>query len=463
MELPELSDDVIYCIILVISLPIAHVVKLCNSSFSKKALCTVMGVSIVCITCGRHILHSIVTTLVSCILIKLGGPRKCHTYLFFWGFGYLLFFRTCHYLGFPQAPALSNAVQLLLTLRMVGIGFEIHDTHTSSKREDCSSEEMALVKKYQEVDPSFIDIFLYAFCFLGQFTGPYYKFRTYQDMIKNDRSADIPTFDAFVARMKAVPILIIIFVGFSYFFSLHYVTTDEFLEHSFLFRLFYMVPMFTIFRARMYIAWLVSECMSMASTLGAYPVQCKAKCGKGPTDLAALEEVVKSKDIKEIKYDFETIHNLDIYGCDLAPRVRDGLRSWNMTVQYWLASCVHHRVPKSLAPFKVAITMAVSAFWHGVHPGYYLSFGLVPIFVAAEDRMVRVYRKEGDAGKTFDWVNWFLKMRAFDYMCMGFLLLRFDYTLAYWRSIYFIGHIMGIIFIVIGRLKPLPKGEKKKE
>jgi hypothetical protein len=44
--------------------------------------------------------------------------------------------------------------------------------------------------------------------------------------------------------------------------------------------------------------------------------------------------------------------------------------------------------------FRVAITMSVSAFWHGIHPGYYLSFMLVPVIVYAEDLMIARFRKQ---------------------------------------------------------------------
>jgi hypothetical protein len=53
-----------------------------------------------------------------------------------------------------------------------------------------------------------------------------------------------------------------------------------------------------------------------------------------------------------LEYDFETVHNIDIWGCELAPTTKQGLRSWNMTVQYWLATYVHRRVPLSLKPYR---------------------------------------------------------------------------------------------------------------
>ena len=68
-----------------------------------------------------------------------------------------------------------------------------------------------------------------------------------------------------------------------------HVTEDAFLEYPFWYRLFYMFAVFTIFRFRLYFAWIMSEVVCMNAALGAYPTASKPKCGQGPTDLKALE------------------------------------------------------------------------------------------------------------------------------------------------------------------------------
>jgi ABC-type phosphate transport system permease subunit len=35
-------------------------------------------------------------------------------------------------------------------------------------------------------------------------------------------------------------------------------------------------------------------------------------------------------------------------------------------------------------------TMAVSAFWHGIHAGYFLSFLTIPVCTAVEDELFRL-------------------------------------------------------------------------
>ena len=65
--------------------------------------------------------------------------------------------------------------------------------------------------------------------------------------------------------------------------------------------------------------------------------------------------------------------------------------------------------------------------------------------------MIGAFRVESSSQRhIFDWGCWFFKMRGFDYMCMGFLLLTLDATITYWKSIYFTGHIFVVMFLLIG-------------
>lgn len=107
--------------------------------------------------------------------------------------------------------------------------------------------------------------------------------------------------------------------------------------------------------------------------------------------------------------------------------------------------------------------MLISAYWHGLHAGYYLSFLTIPLCIAAETAMEATVRARlGPRGQSlFDWVHWFLKMRAYDYMCMGFVLLKASDTINYWTSIYFIIHIIAVCCIVVGRVLKGGKGEAR--
>ncbi|XP_025770206.1 lysophospholipid acyltransferase 7 [Puma concolor] len=153
-----------------------------------------------------------------------------------------------------------------------------------------------------------------------------------------------------------------------------------------------------------------------------------------------------------LEYDYETIRNIDCYGTDFCVRVRDGMRYWNMTVQWWLAQYVYKSAPARSYVLRSAWTMLLSAYWHGLHPGYYLSFLTIPLCLAAEGRLESALRGRLSPGgqKAWDWVHWFLKMRAYDYMCMGFVLLSLGDTVRYWASVYFCVHILALAALLLG-------------
>lgn len=98
--------------------------------------------------------------------------------------------------------------------------------------------------------------------------------------------------------------------------------------------------------------------------------------------------------------------------------------------------------------------MLISAYWHGIHPGYYLSFLTIPLCLAAEGAMENgLLKRLSPSGRLYgDWMQWFLKMRAYDYMCMGFVLLTFEDTVRYWSSIYYCIHVAALMFIVLGNV-----------
>ena len=125
------------------------------------------------------------------------------------------------------------------------------------------------------------------------------------------------------------------------------------------------------------------------------------------------------------------------------------------------------------------MVMLVSSIWHGVHPGYYLSLGSVPFCLLVclipinivptqshsccqvEDYYRRIVRSRlSERGqRVYDWFGWFVRMRWFDYLGMGFLLLRIDATWAYWTSVYFAGHLSLVVYGLLGVLivNPLMK------
>jgi lysophospholipid acyltransferase 7 len=332
---------------------------------------------------------------------KNGFKRRLPYYSFLITFGYLIFFRkiklfTDH---LDEPGAFTNAVQLILTLKLVGLAFEVHDstkriidkekldakqsivsadlrikklhnklietvttssetalTNTFEKDEQNKINDeinkLELIIKYSSINmkPTFLDLFNYSYCYIGIFTGPYYKYRTYLDWLSFDDSKnEIDSIKTIIQRVKLMPIFILAFVFLNSFIDFKEpINNASFYENStFLYRIFYMFLTFTMFRFRFYIAWELAEAACMSSSLGAYPIVCKAKPGAGPTDFSQFEIVSNNESKNNLKYNFNAIYNIDEIGTETCLTVKNALHGWNKTVQYWMATNIYHRVPNN--------------------------------------------------------------------------------------------------------------------
>jgi lysophospholipid acyltransferase 7 len=67
-------------------------------------------------------------------------------------------------------------------------------------------------------------------------------------------------------------------------FMFQYAETEEFYnERSLFYRIWYITPTFFIFRMRIYVGMVLSECVCTMAGLGAYPEFTEPSSGHGPT------------------------------------------------------------------------------------------------------------------------------------------------------------------------------------
>jgi len=465
-----LADDVAYVTILFASIGFGKVFRLIpaqeeggiKSYNLRRWVSTAAGLLICSLVSGWHTLHLLLQIAGNAAIVLGTDVRKCHLYSFAWCFSYLTFFRLSGWVGLPPPPSHTNAIILILTLKLVGLAFELHDTAVRKAQAEEKSEDYE--KQFGDVSPTLAGIVHYSLGHIGLITGPYYKYSVweglYQDRwnpgVKGGTGWGVCEQEA-LHRARNVPYYVGAFLLSGYLFPISVVETEEWQQSSgILWKVFYMMPVFFNFRMRIYAGFTLSECACIMAGLGAYPILSDPRPGQGPTKLDVLESgAIEAED--GVKVNFETVHNIDEWGSDFAPSMREALRCWNMTVQHWLVVVVYKRFP--VRSLRTTMVMLVSSIWHGVHPGYYLSLGSVPLCLVVEDFFKRLIRSRlTEAGQAkYDWANWFVRMRWFDYLGMGFLLLRIDSTLTYWSSVYFVGHLSLVILYLLGLavIKPL--------
>lgn len=97
-------------------------------------------------------------------------------------------------------------------------------------------------------------------------------------------------------------------------------------------------------------------------------------------------------ELRKIEYSYETIHCLNPYETEFTPTIREAMKHWNITVQYWLATYIYKRFPYK--KFRIHVTMLMSAVWHGMYTGYYCCIATVPFSLAFEDVWVKLLLKD---------------------------------------------------------------------
>ncbi|KAM9723381.1 lysophospholipid acyltransferase 7 [Menidia menidia] len=450
------SNELVYLGVLAVSLPVGFLFRYLSPPV-KQGAALLLGLLITAASCHIHTLHSLVTVIGTWIIIK-SSWRHAPALSLSWTFLYLLFFRLVTWFDLPQPTPFANAIQLLLTLKMVSVANEVHSFHVEKKKDVSAFAKSPVIGGLSQ-EPSLYDLLSYSYCYIGIMTGPFFRFQTYMDWLRQPEPLALPGREPCLQRLKLVPLYGALFLAVNSVFPLAYVRTEEFLEENVFYRFFYMVAVFFVFRMRFYAAWCGAEAGCISAGLGCYPEKALSKPGGGPTVNYSPDSTT------EEKYDFRTIQNIDCYNTDFCVKVRHGMRYWNMTVQWWLHHYIYPNAPFRSYTLRAGWTMFISAYWHGLHAGYYLSFLTIPLCIAAESAMEGSVRaKLGPRGQNiFDWVHWFLKMRAYDYMCMGFVLLKASDTVNYWTSIYFVMHVIAVGCIVVGRVLKGGKREGKRQ
>ncbi|MCP9257712.1 Lysophospholipid acyltransferase 7 [Dirofilaria immitis] len=378
-----------------------------------------IGITMIYYFIGWKLLYSLLIVILNIIINLVVKNRYLPLISFIITFVYLGFLRTIHLIGFPALISHSNAVQLIMTLRLVGLSFEI----TDSRRKD---EKNLIHKGYDSLK-----------------NRPYYTYAMYRDVVDNDNIMEISVWEHIKWRLYNLTWSLPAFILLLYVFPLETMRKDEFFDETISYRISVSFLVFLWMRCRVYCAWMVAESICVLNGIGIYPEESCPSAGKGPSRIDILKEQMNKKGTK---YNSEAVRNLDIYSIELNPTFRGGMRAWNRTVQFWLANYVYKRVPRSVG---MLLTMSVSAFWHGIHPGYFLSFLTVPLCTLAEDNILSLIRKKSDGKLPLPFtVFWYImRQLGFTLMASGFLLLTWRDTIRYWNSVYF--HVHWIMVIVI--------------
>uniref|UniRef100_A0A669DYY6 Membrane bound O-acyltransferase domain containing 1 n=1 Tax=Oreochromis niloticus TaxID=8128 RepID=A0A669DYY6_ORENI len=307
---------------------------------------------------------------------------------------------------------------------------------------------------FSGVRPSFIEYLSYNLNFLSVLVGPCSNYKEYIDFIEGrhistrlkqqhassnrqngyNKTQDPSPLNAVCHKLVVCAGCMLFFLTITRSLPIKYNVDPDFVSQaSFLTRLTYAFFSIQAARPKFYFAWTLADAVNNAAGYGFLGMD---EHGKPSWDL---------------------ISNLNIIGIETATSFKTFIDNWNIQTGIWLKTVCYDQAPKH----RLALTFILSALWHGVYPGYYFTFlTAIPITIAARAirRSIRHYFLGSRVMKLgYDILTWAATQLAICYTVMPFLLLAVNYTIVYYRSMYFHVHIISILAAVALHRKHKPR------
>jgi len=356
--------------------PFSFLLRLIPSKNLKHLLSCVGGVVLVQWVFGPDWAHAFVSSSVTYLLCLIVPRKYCAQVVFLWVMGYM----TAAHLYRMWVSYLTGVfdftgTQMVLTMKLTSFAYNLYDGTYDKKNVFGTHSDKAAAKVYAnrkkfaiEKLPNLLEYFGYIFCFTCILAGPAFEYTdyisaidgsVYQDPSKKDqKSSKTPSslLPSFVKFSIGVLFLIGYVVGSGHFRMSTIYDPSFISSSSFLYRCAFLYLALAASRCKYYFVWMMAE---------------------GGSNLAGFGFEGYDKEGRVIGW--EGVKNIDIIGFETASCIQHLSRAWNKRTQGWLERYTYLRCGRSLL-----VTYFVSAFWHGLYPGFFIFFMTIPLYTNFE-------------------------------------------------------------------------------
>mmetsp|Transcript_7387 Transcript_7387/g.18062 ORF Transcript_7387/g.18062 Transcript_7387/m.18062 type:complete len:498 (+) Transcript_7387:235-1728(+) len=402
---------------------------------------------------GVQWIHHLISSLVAYALMLVLPRSTLKTALPIFAMIYMtlghLHRQYVNYLGWDLD---FTGTQMVLTQKIFMIGFNLYDGELLAKGKEDRAAKKCAPYALKDV-PGLIEFLGYTFCFSNLLAGPATEYSTYLRCIdgsvfktpdgKLKKPSNImPTLKPFLLCLVNMGSFLFLTAKFPLLDpsdpqkNSPFIITEEFLKNPFYIRVMHMLLGNFGSRQKYYFGW---------------------KNAEGAQNIWHAGFDGWDKDGKEIGW--ETSNNMDIISFETAPNTSIATRSWNKKTSGWLTKYVYMRTGGSLGA-----VYAMSAFWHGFYPGYYIFFLSMPIATFC-DRMAKkkISPHFSDAHLSLYGITCTITtIVILNYMIVPFTMLAGSWSIAAYKGFFFYGHILSIIFYAILTMLPSPPKKEKK-
>ncbi|CAI4227408.1 unnamed protein product [Auanema sp. JU1783] len=389
---------------------------------------------------GRAIKHLLANILVSYGLMYVIPPKYVHLAVFVFSVGYLLFIHFYRWLLLTSYYLDVTGPIMVAVQKITTVAFSLHD---GRGRKPESLSDLQKKEAIREI-PNIIDYLSYTLNFQTVLTGPlnyYADYIAYLDGTNltpgKDGKKPSPTG---VALRKIVESLFYLYIVVFYVgkYPTEIIAQEEYLNLPILQWAWWWFFTIFLFRVNYYFAWTFADGVC---NLAGFGFSGYNKEGEAQWDLCT--------NVKPLKV-------------EMAQSFKETLDAWNTQTGGWLRRVAYDRTPKSI---RTVATYVLSAIWHGISVGYYITFlsgALMTLAGATFRRSMRFRFVNNPTHKrVYDFVTFLATKVALAYSTYSFTTMHLNPGWFIYSRVFFCVHILA--FAIQVALPSVFPPEKKKK
>ncbi|XP_048861083.1 lysophospholipid acyltransferase 2 isoform X2 [Brienomyrus brachyistius] len=417
-----------------------------TSTFVRHMVAMLLGLYLAVFCFGWYSLHFLFQSGLTYCIMLFAGAEHMHKYCFIVALGYLSLCQITRVYVFDYGmySADFTGPMMVITQKITSLAFEIHDGMAVKEEILTASQRCLAVRRI----PSLLEYLSYNCNFMGILAGPTCSYNDYIAFIEGSayqlkhlesngkengkyKQRDPSPKKDVIHKLCVCAASLLVYLSVLRVCSVERNIQDDFIAGTpFYLQVGYLYLSMLATRPKYYFVWTLADAINNAAGFG---FNGYTKDGTPRWDL---------------------ISNLRILDIEFATSFKMFLDNWNIQTALWLKRVCYERCPYN----PTVATFLLSAIWHGVYPGYYLTF-LTGILMTLAARAVRHNLRQHFLGSaslklTYDLITWVATQIAICYTVVPFVLLAVGPSLKFYRSWFFCIHILCLLLVATMPVKP---------
>ncbi|GFO12578.1 membrane-bound o-acyltransferase domain-containing protein 2 [Plakobranchus ocellatus] len=414
--------------------------------------CLVLGITFLLFMIGKSTWVVLLQVLLCYVIMKYFPQRHMQLIVFFLALGYMLILYVVRFMKNTDMLCYDETFPLMVTTQKVTtLAFGLSDWHLMQKGKKMGTERQKWAVRKM---PGLLEYLAFTLSFQGVLAGPFCHYNLYRAFIEGNTKARLSEETEHPVRYEDDPSTCLRTVMTKVFAVAFWTCMTGWVKplypetlnadpafiasHGFLFRVVYLYVSTFLNRCKYFVTWILADAVYNASGLG-YKGKDESSNSDAVYNASGLGYEGKDENGKPR---WTGMTNVFVIKLETASSLKIYLDNWNIMTTHWLRHVCYTR-----APFmNTLLTFILSALWHGIHAGYYITFIAAAFFVLAARKMRATVRPMFQGSRwsrvVYDMMTTLATHLSMPFLVFSFLIHDLQAIWQFHKSFYFAVYII---------------------